>query len=313
MKKAERLNWIVMTLKQRGRMTAGQLAEYMEVSERTIYRDMTALGEIQVPVAVREGSGGGYEIDPDYFLPVLRLNDREILVLLLLLEFAGKLHLEDYRADIHTLGHKLLEVCREDPGHLREAMAHIHFDLDAIVPETCPAGVFSLIVEAFLRRRRLRLTYFKPLRGDATERTVTPLELFYADGCWYLQAFCHARGERRTFRLDRIREAAILAEAADPAACGEEPPFPEPPQAVVLEMDPRLFEVVKADEPMRGAEVVPLGDGRLEVRQVRRRLEYFEQLAFRNVAQVTVKAPASLVASIQAKFEAGFRKYLQEP
>jgi len=203
MKKAERLNWIVMTLKQRGRMTVRQLAEYMEVSERTIYRDMTALGAIQVPLAVREGSGGGYEIDSAYFLPVLRLNDREILVLLLLLKFAGKLHLEDYRADIRTLGHKLLEVSREDPGRLREAMAHIRFGRDAIVRETCPEGVFSRVVEAFLRMRRLRLTCFKPLRGEATERTVTPLELLYADGCWYLRAFCHARLERRTFRLDR--------------------------------------------------------------------------------------------------------------
>lgn len=313
MKKIERLNWIVMTLKQRGKMTAGELARYMEVSPRTIYRDMTALSEIQVPVTVHEGAEGGYEIDPAYFLPTIRLNDREILILLMLLKFSARLHMNEFQADIRTLGHKLLEVCQGDSRRLEAAIEHIHFDVEAIVPEGYPEGIFSLLVEAFLRERCLRLAYFTPLRGDLTEREVTPLELIYVDGCWYLDAFCHARQDKRTFRLDRIRSAQVLEKKADPAALNADASNPELPQEVLLEMDSRLYDLVKADEAMRGADITPLAGGRLEVRLVCRRLDYFERLAFRNVEQVTVKSPASLIASLQTTLTAGARKYLQEP
>jgi predicted DNA-binding transcriptional regulator YafY len=307
MKKAERLNWIIMTLKQRGKMTAAELARYMEVSPRTIYRDMTALGEIRVPVTVQEGADGGYEIDPSYFLPTIRLNDREILVLLMLLKFAEQLHMEEFLGGIRTLGHKLLEICRGDSERLRSAIARIRFDMGAVLPERYPEGIFSLMIEAFADRRRLRLAYFTPLRGELSEREVTPHELVYADGCWYLCAHCHRRHEQRTFRLDRIRSACLLQEEA--LAGPPDAPPGEPLQEILLEMDPRLFDLVEADEAMRGADVTPLAGGRLEVRLVRRRLDYFEHLAFRNVEQVTVKSPPALVASIRAKLSLGIRKY----
>jgi len=313
MKKAERLNWIVMTLRQRGKMTAAQLAEYMEVSRRTIYRDMTALSETQVPISAREGTEGGYEIDPDYFLPILRLNEREILILLMLLKFSEELRMGDFRPDIRTLGHKLLEICQDGPGRLQGALDRIHFDLSAIVPEGYPVGLFAQILEAFLRNRKLRIAYYTPLRGNVGERTVTPLDLSFAEGCWYLAAHCHVRGESRTFRLDRIRRATLLEEAADAGvqATGHEPV--EPLQEAVLDLEPRLFDLIKSDQAMQGCAVEARSDGRLRVRVTCRRLDYFEQLAFRNIGQATVLAPPGLLNTLRARFAEGARTYPLEP
>ncbi len=313
MKKAERLNWIVMTLRQRGKMTAAQLSEYMEVSRRTIYRDMTALAETRVPISAREGAEGGYEIDPDYFLPTLRLNEREVLILLMLLKFSDELRMGDFRPEIRTLGHKLLEICQDGPGRLQRALERIHFDLSTIVPEGYPEGLFARILEAFLENRRLRIAYFKPLRGDVSERTVTPLDLFFAEGCWYLSAHCHTRKEPRTFRLDRIREAALLEDAADETAqAARHEPF-EPLQEVVLDLEPRLFDLIKADQAMQGCRTEPRDDGRLRVHVSCRRLDYFEQLAFRNVGQATVLAPPALLETLRAKFARGYCDYPPEP
>ncbi len=313
MKKTERLNWIVMTLRQRGRMTAAQLSEYMEVSRRTIYRDMNALAETRVPISAREGAEGGYEIDPDYFLPTLRLNEREILILLMLLKFSDELRMADFRPDIRTLGHKLLEICQDSPGRLQRVLDRIHFDLSAIVPEGCPEGLFDQLLEAFLRNRRLRIAYFKPLRGDVVERIVTPLDLFFAEGCWYLSAHCHTRREPRTFRLDRIRGAVLLEEAADEAAQAARNEPLEPLQEVVMDLEPRLFDLIKADQAMQGCSTSPRDDGWLRVRVACRRLDYFEQLAFRNVGQTVVLAPPALLETLRAKFAQGVRIYPPEP
>jgi predicted DNA-binding transcriptional regulator YafY len=62
MKKVERQNGIVHLLRIRRKMTANELASYFEVSERTIYRDIDALSQLQVPIIAYEGLGGGYEI-----------------------------------------------------------------------------------------------------------------------------------------------------------------------------------------------------------------------------------------------------------
>lgn len=312
MKKAERLNWIVMTLRQRGKMTAAQLSDYMEVSRRTIYRDMTALAETHVPISAREGAEGGYEIDPDYFLPTLRLNEREILILLMLLKVSDELRMGDFLPDIRTLGHKLLEICQDGPGRLQRALERIHFDLNTIVPECYPEGLFDRILESFLRNRRLRITYFTPLRGDVAERAVTPLDLFFAEGCWYLSAHCHTRKEPRTFRLDRIRDAVLLEEAADAAAQAARHESLEPLQEVVLDLEPRLFDLIKADQALQGCEVTPRGDGWLRVRVACRRLDYFEQLAFRNIGQAAVLAPPALLTTLRAKFAQGTRVYCPE-
>lgn len=313
MKKIERLNWIILTLKQRGKMSASQLAQYMEVSPRTIYRDMTALSEIQVPLRVLDGADGGYEIDPDYFLPTIRLQDREILLLLALLKLSERLNLGDFSPDVRALGQKLLEVCQGDAPRLKKVLARITFDLDAILPDAYPPALFARIIEAFAEERQLQISYFTPLRGDLTERRVSPHELFFADGCWYLAAFCHARQQQRTFRLDRIRSVQVLEARAEMRDLAGDNPADDPLQEIVLEMEAPLYELIRSDAFVRGAHVKTLADGRKELRLWRRNLEPFHRLALRNIDEVWVKAPEALVASIRTTLAKGTQKYAPLP
>lgn len=72
--------------KQKGRLSADELAELLEVSKRTIYRDIDALCQMGIPIIAYEGANGGYEIDESYFMPTVRLSEREVFILMLLLK-----------------------------------------------------------------------------------------------------------------------------------------------------------------------------------------------------------------------------------
>lgn len=103
MKKTERQNGIVHLLRARKKMTANELAAYFEVSERTIYRNIDALSQLRVPIISHEGLGGGYEIDSSYFFPSIKLSEREILMLLMVLKAGEELRVPNMTTDYNLL------------------------------------------------------------------------------------------------------------------------------------------------------------------------------------------------------------------
>ena len=130
MKKTERQNGIIHLLRVRGKMTANELAAYFEVSERTIYRDIDGLSQLRVPLIAYEGMGGGYEIDPSYFIPSIKLSEQEILMLLMVLKAGEELRIPNMASDYNLLASKVINALSDaERQKASDVMSRIAFDI----------------------------------------------------------------------------------------------------------------------------------------------------------------------------------------
>jgi predicted DNA-binding transcriptional regulator YafY len=198
-----------MLVQRRGRTTAADLARRLEVSERTIYRDLEALATAGVPVYSRPGRGGGVYLVDGYRIDLsgLSLGEAELLPLLGLgdavarLGFGGSLA----RTEAKLLA-ALPDAQRERAEHLRRK---IHVDLSAWWHPTEAVPHLPALVEAAFTGRKVRVRYRRGSDGSVVQRTLGPLGLVVKAGVWYLVAAAGTRGPR-VYRTSRILAARIL-------------------------------------------------------------------------------------------------------
>ncbi len=210
--RADRLLSILLLLQVRRRITAGELARRLEVSERTIHRDMEALGAAGVPVVADRGVGGGWRLLEEYRTNLTGLNDAEIQALFLtrpprLLADLGL----DKASEAALI--KLLAALPSGSRHSAEdARQRIYVDTAGWRKYEEAVPCLPALQDAVWRERRLRFTYARA-GGDApSERVVDPLALVAKGSVWYLVAA--VEGEPRTYRVSRITSAQVLDEPA---------------------------------------------------------------------------------------------------
>ena len=198
MRRADRLFQIVQYLRGGRLTTAARLAETLEVSERTIYRDIADLQASGVPI---DGEAGvGYVMRNGYDLPPLMFTRDEIVALVagarLIRAWGGAAMA---RAAEEAL--VKIESVLPDAERARANQVEIH----AIAQEMTPQVRLRIdeIEHAVEERRRLALAYIDA-EDRTTERTVRPLGLWFWGKVWTLVAWCELRNDFRMFRLDRI-------------------------------------------------------------------------------------------------------------
>jgi len=205
MRRADRLFQIVQLLRRRRTVaTAKQIADKLEVSERTIYRDVRDLVLAGTPI---DGEAGvGYRIRPGYDLPPLMFDREEIQALVLGARIVRQFGDPALARASDAI---LAKVATVLPKELEPLLA----DTRLFVPSTIGGGrsadALALAREALTSRRRVRFRYANE-GGDATERTVRPLGIFFWGRTWTLAAWCEMRTAFRNFRLDRVSDAALL-------------------------------------------------------------------------------------------------------
>ena len=204
--KADRLLSALLLLQAHGRLSGRELAERLEVSARTVHRDMEALSASGVPVFALRGAQGGWQLDEGWRTQVPGLDEVELRALLM----AQPRAIGDSRlaaAAERALG-KLMAAM---PGAMREQAVSIrqrlYVDTTAWRGTSENLTMLRVVQEAVSRDRKLRITYRKP-RGEKSVRVVDPLGLVAKGSTWYLVANS-ARG-LRTFRVSRIESAVIL-------------------------------------------------------------------------------------------------------
>ncbi|MFF5990198.1 helix-turn-helix transcriptional regulator [Prauserella flavalba] len=203
--RASRLLSVLLLLQNRGRMTADELASELEVSVRTVYRDIEALAEAGVPVYADRGRSGGYQLVGGYRTRLTGLSEEEARSLALagLPVAAAELGLGTVLAAAQLkLYAALPEELRTRAGQVAE-----RFYLD--VPGW-HRGIERLdrleeVADAVWRSRRLKVRY-RRWDDSAVERVLEPLGLVLKAGNWYLAARCD--GSERTYRVSRIDELA---------------------------------------------------------------------------------------------------------
>jgi predicted DNA-binding transcriptional regulator YafY len=232
MNRTDRLFGITTRLQARGHLRAADLADIFEVSTRTIYRDMAALSESGVPIVSLPGRG--YSLVDGYFLPPLMLSTREATALHLGARMlAGQASAETASAAEEAVT-KLLAVISEDS---RRELRELDDVLD-VAPSPNPRVRLDVgdsqvraLWQAILERRVTTLRYFGRNRGHETVREIEPLRLGFANGAWYLTAYCRVRQEERAFRLGRIESLQVEAARFPPRPAV---PLPERPVIDVL-------------------------------------------------------------------------------
>ena len=197
--RADRLVSLVLLLQARGRMSARSLAAELEVSVRTVYRDVAALNAAGVPVVTEPGRGGGCWLLDGYRFPLRGLSAEEASALLLLGVPAAVAELG--LADALAAAHRKIRVTA---GRDRAEPAGVHLDMPGWFHGTEPVPHLRTLAGAVRQRRHLQLGYRRDA-GAETARVVGPLGLVNKAGTWYLVAV----------RFDRVPAAADQAAAAE--------------------------------------------------------------------------------------------------
>lgn len=198
MRRADRLFQIVQHLRGGRLVTARMLGEWLEVSERTIYRDIADLQSTGVPI---DGEAGvGYLMREGFELPPLMFTRDEIVALVagarMVRAFGGAAMARAAEEALVKIGTVLPEAERA-----RIASTEIHTPT-WVVSDTDRQTIDAL-ERAVEKRQALRLDY-RDEAGRGTEREVRPLGLWFWGKVWTLVAWCELRGDFRAFRIDRI-------------------------------------------------------------------------------------------------------------
>jgi predicted DNA-binding transcriptional regulator YafY len=202
--RASRLVSLLLVLQTRGQLTALELAERLEVSERTVQRDAQALAEAGVPIVSIRGPAGGYRLERGYRTKLTGLDAAEAEAL-----FVGP------AAEL-GLGRELaaarLKLLASLPPELQEradrAARLFHIDTRGWFREQDRVPHLPVIAAALWRGRRLEIRYRE--RATVVSRRLDPLGLILKAGVWYLLA--KRRGEERVYRVSRIVSARERAE-----------------------------------------------------------------------------------------------------
>jgi len=206
----------------RGR-TAARLADWLEVSTRTIKRDVTALQQAGLPVWAQAGPGGGYVLGPGATLPPVNFTPAQAVAIAIALAARAE---APYAVDGRAALEKILDVMEPAArGRAEQLAGRVWISGTSARPAVIAA------VEAGLAQRRVLALRYRDRHGRATQRRVEPHLIARAHDHWYLVAWCRTRQAPRWFRWDRIDAADLTTETApdrDPALFGTPPPDAHP-------------------------------------------------------------------------------------
>ncbi len=212
MRRADRLFRIVQLLRRRKLTTAKQLADELEVSERTVYRDVADLVGSGVPI--RGEAGVGYALERGFDLPPLMFTEDELEAL--------------------VLGVRVVESWGD--AALAQAARAVVQKVEAVVPERLQDRIgkaplfapgfhvpaertreLSTLRRAIRERKKARMSYVDRVQA-ATERMVRPLGLFFWGSTWTVAAWCELRQGFRGFRLDRMQKLELTTQTFEDEA-----------------------------------------------------------------------------------------------
>ena len=210
-----RLFEIIYILLDKKMITAKELAERFEVSQRTIYRDIDTLSLAGIPVYTEKGRGGGISLLPDFVLNKSILSEQEQNEILSALqglsgvkttETGGVLKKLSTIFNKHTI--PWLEVDFTDWGY-------------------SSGYVFNSFKTAILEKRITEFDYYSTY-GEKTRRQIEPIQLWFKSKSWYIKGFCLTRYDMRLFKLTRVRNLTVTDDHFGERDLLANPPNPGP-------------------------------------------------------------------------------------
>ena len=309
---------IVVYLQGRRLCRAEDMAAHFEISVRTMYRDLAALGEAGIPIMAE--AGVGYSLVKGYHLPPVMFTAEEAGALFIGGKLVEKLTDASLRKHMESALLKIRSVLpRERQDHLdrlerstavlgKHSVAVTRMASEALIP----------IQQALAERRVLTLDYLGGARRELTRRQVEPLGLIYYADNWHLIAHCRLRCDLRDFRSDRIRSLRLLNEVFTGHTDFSLPEYMETAvredglEAVVIRFKREVMEHVRRDWNIRVEQEKEEANGEVAVTLRIYALESFASwiLSFGEKAEVaSPERLKSVVATEAAKVMAKYAAY----
>ncbi|MFC5049558.1 helix-turn-helix transcriptional regulator [Rubritalea spongiae] len=201
MNRVDRLVAIILLLQSKRQITAEAIALHFEVSVRTIYRDITALGEAGVPVIAEVGRG--YSLMHGYHLPPVMFSQQEAMAIATASVLVQGITDPSVVASMQSAVLKIQAVL---PKELLESLEKLEqrtsfFQHDS---HSAPHQIDIACVQQAMVERKIILLDYQDRMGNTTSRPVEPLELVHYQNRWHLLSWCKMRNDFRDFRLDRV-------------------------------------------------------------------------------------------------------------
>ena len=196
--KENRYFQMIYLLLEKGSMTAPELADYFEVSVRTIYRDIDILSSAGIPVYATRGKGGGISIQDNFVLKKSILSEQEQTQILMALQ--GIRIVEDEYT--RTLLSKLSSVFQ------KQNVNWLEIDFSSWTKSGAGKANFQKLQSVIFKSKIVAFHYYSG-KGEVIKRVVEPLKLVFKSTDWYLYGYCSTRNDFRFFKLTRIRNLEI--------------------------------------------------------------------------------------------------------
>lgn len=211
--KINRLVSIIMILLDKKRIGAQELAEMLEVSPRTIYRDVDAINMAGIPIRSTPGVGGGFEIMPEYKMDKKVFSTTDLSAILMGLSSLSNI----VRGDdlINTLAKVKSFIPAEKANDIELQANQILIDLSPWMSHQNIQPYLETIKAALQNHSMLTFAYTAH-HGNRTIRTVEPYQLVLKSSHWYLHGYCCERNDYRLFKLSRMAVLHMLQDTFVP-------------------------------------------------------------------------------------------------
>ena len=194
-----RLFEIIYILMQKRKVTAKELAERFEVSNRTIYRDIEILSRAKIPIYAIKGKDGGIGLLDEYVLNKTILSEEEQNQILFALQGMTNVRGQDEKDILQKLSTLFNKKVND----------WIKVDFSNWGKEDTQVEKFEKIKTAILSKSQIEFTYYNS-DGNKSKRIVEPLQIWFKDKSWYLISYCTLKEDYRIFKIARIKEIQIL-------------------------------------------------------------------------------------------------------
>ncbi len=256
--KMNRMLEIVYVLFEKKTVTAKELAEYFEVSQRTIYRDLEVLSAAGIPIYANKGKGGGIRLLDNYVIKKSMVSEKDQLEIISSLQGMKALNVPDVEPVLRKLA---VMFQKNEPKWIDVDFSHWGGGEDE-------KEKFRDLKNAMIHKNRIQFDYYSAY-GEKTERVVEPLQLIFKGQAWYVYGFCMVRSAYRMFRVTRIKNFFVTNE-------GFERVLEEDKQSFSEGIMETLTLVLKIDAPMayrvydeyEQAEIVKNEDGSFTVTKI---------------------------------------------
>jgi len=305
MNRIDRLTGMILLLQGRRVITAEEISGHFEISVRTVYRDIGALGEAGVPIVAE--AGVGYSLAKGYHMPPVMFTEDEAAALIMGVEVTDQVADDSLR---RSIGGALLKIRSVLPADRRDYVArlekavNVHFGRAKVSSTGCDLMPMQA---AIVRRRCVALRYDAGRRGEFSERVVEPLGMVFYSRQWHLIAWCRLRGDFRDFRLDRVESWKVLAETFDGHETFSVEKFLSHEREEGVEMisakvkvDRDVLERFRNQAPCSPLQEELLEDGRVRVGVLVYTLDYLVGWLLSFGTTIEVESPSELTSQMRA-------------